>query len=112
MGSLADLQREIDAEIFEEIGEVMISGSIETRGVFFNRPRSVGNSEGEFVGLELSFDCQLSDHVGELVRGDLVQIVARDDAGLERDLGTYAFQRRVPDAGDESGLVHIELALP
>lgn len=112
MPSLADLQREIDAEIFADLGELMLVRSAEVPGVFFNRPREVGTTDGTFVGVDLSFDCQINDTVRNLQRGDEVKIVAKNDAGEQRALGTYAFHRRVPEQGDESGLVTCELHHP
>lgn len=103
--------RETDAAIFEEVGEAMLIGSTEIPGCFFNRPREIGHTDGTFVGLAISFDCQITPEVAALARGNEVSIVGRDDEGTERDLGTYFFQRRVPDEGDESGLVVCELGL-
>lgn len=110
MGSLADFQREVDAEIFAEIGEVLIRGSIETPGIFFSQYREISLGGEEYAALDISFDCQLDDSIAGLAVEDPVQIVGRDDLGNERDLGTYRFMRRLPNAGTESGLVHVELA--
>jgi len=111
LGSLAKGQRALDAEIFDEIGEVLVVGSIEIPGIFFRRPREVAISDdGQFVGVELSFDCQHNATVAALTRGDEVTVLARDDDGEEEVLGTYRFIRRLPNDGDESGLVVIELA--
>ena len=111
MGSLAGDQRAIDAAIFDAIGERMLVGSVEIPGVFYNRPREVDAGEGRFIGVEISFDCQISSTVSALERDELVQVIARDNDGIERDLGTYQFHRRVPDKGDESGLVIVDLRL-
>lgn len=104
--------RGIDAELFAELGEVMLIGSLEVPGVFINRPREVEHTDGTFIGLNISFDCQMIDRVKNLERGTLVKIIAKDDEDNERKLGTYTFQRRFPDQGDESGLVILELGLP
>lgn len=110
MGSLAKGQRALDAEIFEDIGEILRVGDVEIPGIFVKRPREIAISDdGSFVGVELSFDCQVSDAVGSLERGDEVSVIARDEEGDE-DLGTYRFVRRLPPQGDESGLVVLELA--
>jgi hypothetical protein len=109
MSSLADAQRELDAQIFADIGELMLVDSAEIPGVFFKRPRELDMSDGTFVGVDISFDCQITDAVAALERNDSVSIVGRDDAGGERDLGTYLFQRRLPNNADESGRVTCEL---
>lgn len=99
-----------DAEIFaalgaEGLGEVMAIGTDEIPGVFFNRYRELETRDGGFVGLELSFDCQITDPIRNLANGDTVEIRnAQAETGA-----TYRFERRVPDAGDESGLVTVEL---
>lgn len=99
-----------DAEIFaalggEGMGEVLVIGTDTVPGVFFNRYRELETRDGGFVGLELSFDCQITDEVRGLTKGDEVQVMnAQAVSGT-----TYRFERRVPDAGDESGLVTVEL---
>ena len=112
MGSLADERRALDLEIFEEIGELMLVGSLEIPGMFFNQPRQVDSGEGAFIGVDVSFDCQITPAIVALVPDELVRIVARDDEGNERDLGTWALQARIPDKGDESGLVVLDLKYP
>jgi hypothetical protein len=109
-GSLADLMRTIDAQIFAEIGEIAIVGSTEIPGIFTKRHREVPLQDGSFVGLDISFDCQISPAIAALVEDDELHIVARDALGAERDLGTYKFRRRLPKGADESGLVILELA--
>ena len=104
--------RGIDAELFAELGEVMLIGSVEVPGVFINRPREIEMTDGTFVGLSISFDCQMIEKVQNLERGALVKIIGNDDEGNTQPLGTYTFQRRVPEQGDESGLVILELGLP
>ncbi len=100
----------IDAEIFAALGnegmaEVMTIGTDDVPGIFFNRYRELETRDGGFVGLELSFDCQITDAVRALTKADTVEI---RDAQAETG-ATYRFERRVPDAGDESGLVTVEL---
>ncbi len=99
-----------DAEVFaalgaEGLGEVMAIGSNQIPGVFVNRYRELETRDGGLVGLELSFDCQITDAVRNLADGDEVEIRnAQAETGA-----AYRFVRRVPDAGDESGLVTVEL---
>lgn len=90
-------------------------GSLSIPGKFYRRYREVGFSDGTFVGVDLSFDLQLTDEneadVMALVENDAVSISAIDDeTGAERDLGSYKFKRRMPRDGDESGLMILELA--
>lgn len=99
-----------DAAIFEALGneglgEVLVIDTQEVPGVFYNRYRELETRDGGLVGLELSFDCQITDAIRGLARNDEVTI-----RNALADSGTaYRFERRVPDAGDESGLVTVEL---
>lgn len=110
MGSLADEMRDIRTDVFASIGEVLIApNGSEVPGKFYNRPHELPITDGSFQGLQISFHCNLDDTVAVLQRGDLVRIVSRDELGNERDLGQYRFRHRHPDAGDESGLVVLDL---
>lgn len=110
MPSLADLQRQLDAEIFDAIGELLVlPGGARVGGVFFNRPREVAITEIELLGIDLSFDCQINAGVAALERGQAVSVIGVDETGAERALGSYRFARRVPETGTESGLVTLEL---
>jgi hypothetical protein len=97
---LASEMRDHDAVIFEAIGEVLRIGTTDVPGIFFNEHRDVSFAEGGVMGLEISFDCTISDAVSALEENEEVEIVEH---------GTFIFLRRIPDAGDESGLVTLEL---
>lgn len=99
MASLADKMATIDAQIFERIGDSMQVGSVEVKGIFYRRYRELSFPDGNFAALELSFDCQRSDVVMALARGDTVEIKGDQ----------YRFERFVPLGADESGLVTLEL---
>lgn len=109
MPSLAALQREVDASIFSEIGEILRFGSLEAPGIFHKSYREIEYPSGYIVGLALSFDCTWADWMLTLVEGDTVSAHGLNEAGAEVDLGEFRFIRRVPPYGDESGLVILEL---
>lgn len=101
MASLADEMAEIDASIFDDIGETLTFGSLEAQGIFFRRYREITLQDGSVRGLDLSFDCQATDQdwILELDEDDEVEIGGRE----------YRVLARLPEGGDESGLVTIEL---
>lgn len=96
---LADEMPDIRTEVFGLIGDVMSIGTSDVTGKFFRRYREVALPNGQIAGLDLSFDCNVSDEVLALVEDDEVEI----------DGTTYRFCRHVPPGGDESGLVVLEL---
>jgi hypothetical protein len=101
--------RDVDAEIFADIGEIAFIGSERVPGIFTNKHREIAHSDGSFVGVDISFDCQHSSVIEALTPGDPVRIVGLDDEGDEHELGTYRFHRRLQRKGDESGLVILDL---
>lgn len=106
MTSLAGQMPEIDDAIFDEIGETLVSGANEAKGIFQNKYREIEYPNGSIVGLDISFDCQWQSWMSDLSEGDSVTI---QFTGTEKANETYRFLRRIPQAGDESGLVVIEL---
>jgi hypothetical protein len=109
MASLAVLQREIDASIFSEIGEVLRFGSLEASGILHKAYREIEFPSGYVVGLAISFDCTWSDWMGSLTEGDEVSVYGLDASQTEVALGSFRFIRRIPPDGDESSLVILEL---
>ena len=99
MTSLAGQMPEIDAEIFDAIGETLSIGTDDHKGMFYNRHREVEFADGSFAALDISFDCQITADILALAEGDEVTVEGDE----------YRFVRRIPDRGDESGLVTIEL---
>lgn len=69
------------------------------RGSFHSKPREVEMPDGSFIALDLSFQCQITNAIRVLTEDDQLAIE-----------GTlYRFVRRIPDQGDESGNVILEL---
>jgi hypothetical protein len=97
---------EIDESIFDEIGETLVSGANEAKGIFQNKYREIEYPNGTIVGLTISFDCQWQNWMAALAEGDSVTI---QYTGTEKADETYRFLRRLPVTGDESGLVVMEL---
>lgn len=106
MSSLAGRMPEIDALIFDKIGEVGVFGEHEAVGVFSNKYREIEYSNGTIVGLDISFDCQWQSWMADLTEGDAVTI---QYPGSDKASESYRFIRRVPVKGDESGLTVMEL---
>lgn len=110
MPSLAELMREqVDADIFAQLGEIAVFDSHEIRGVFQRTYREVEFPNGAVAGLELSFDCQYTDVIGELSENDEIEIFGENVQGTRRSLGRYRFLRELIPGGDESGLTILEL---
>lgn len=101
MASLAQAFNEHDALIFEKIGDTLTFGSDSLKGIFYSRYRQIELDDGSVIALDVSFDCQVTGHewVLNLVEDDEVVV-----AGT-----TYRFGRRLPERGDESGLVTLAL---
>jgi len=100
MPSLADWMRNTgDRIIFGAIGETMVFGSNEVKGIFFKRYRVVELQDGSIASFDLSFDCQFND-VNTLVEGDEVTIGNT----------AYIFRRCFPEHGDETTKVTVDLA--
>jgi hypothetical protein len=99
MASLAGRMSEFREVIFGILGETLINGSHEHKGRFFNRYREIEFADGSFAALEISFECQKSD--------DLLALTENEQVTVEGN--TYRFIRRLPDQGDESGKLIIEL---
>ena len=107
MPSLADAMRSINVEIFDAIGEVAIIGPYEYPGIFNRQYREVAMAGGMVEGMQMSFDTQFTDHLGTLAEG--ASLVIRSAlAGDE----TFIFIRRVPNRGDETGKVSLEIGTP
>ena len=96
---LASKMPEIRDLVFGTIGDVMSIGTSDVKGKFFRRYREVALPDGQIAGLDLSFDCNVSDEVLALAEDDEVEI----------DGTTYRFCRHVPPGGDDSGLITCEL---
>lgn len=109
MPSLAVIQREVDASIFEDSGEILRFGSNEAPGILNKSYREIEYPSGFVVGLAISFDCTWADWMATLTEGDEVSAHGLNEAGSEVDLGSFRFVRRIPPGGDESGLVILEL---
>lgn len=101
MASLADEMAIHDAIIFDAIGDILTFGSDTVKGIFFKRYRQIELQDGAIMALDISFDCQTTDHawVMALEEGDEVEIGGN----------TYLFGRHIPQGADESGLVVLEL---
>jgi hypothetical protein len=104
--SLAGQMPDIDDTIFDEIGETLVSGTNEAKGIFQNKYREVEYPNGTIVGLDISFDCQWQSWMDSLSEGDAVTIEFTDTDKADE---SYVFRRRLPRTGDESGLVILEL---
>lgn len=104
MPSLAKLMQSIDEKIFARLGESLVIGSDLFGGVFSSQYTEFQFQDGIAVGLNISFATQYNDAIGALAEGDELQILGD---GVE--IGRYVFMRRVPDRGDESGRVVLEL---
>ena len=102
MTDFASLMEKYDRKIFDSVGDAISHGSVEVQGVFYRIERQVQIEQGLVTTLELSFDCRYSD-VSNLVEGDTVTLV--------RTAETFTFRRFIPDKGDETGRVTLELAL-
>lgn len=101
MPSLAEEMRTIREEVFHEIGEVLLIGTVQVKGKFYDRPFDVPLADASVLAIQISFHCQYVEAtVGALEEGDEVAI---------EGAGTYRFLRRIPDRGDESGRVVLEL---
>lgn len=100
--SLADSMPEIDALIFAHVGDTAEIGTETVAGVFYRRYRQIESPDGSVMGLDLSFDCQVNASVLALTEGDTITIKNEE----------YQFTRRLPERGDESGLVTLQLATP
>jgi hypothetical protein len=90
---------DFDEVIFGLVGEDAIIGGTEVSGIFHRRYREIQLQDGSIAGLDLSFDCQVTDEVLALVRGDLVVFEGEN----------YPFIQPFPEGGDESGLIILEL---
>lgn len=96
---LIDLTPTLNDTVLEHIGQDVLIGSDTVRGIFYKRYREIETTDGALVGLEISLDCKFENAVQGLARGDVVVI----------DGQNYRFERFVPDGGDESGWVSLEL---
>lgn len=104
MSSLAHRFESINARLFEAMGETAHIDGVEHAGMFNRRHREMQLDDGTLVGIDLSFDCDYTDQVAELVEGDPVEIV---ESNGERT--RYCFRRRIPEKGDETKRVILEL---
>jgi len=108
MPSLADAMKAVDAQIFSAIGETMRVGATDVPGIFQRRYHEVVQRDGTIEGMAISFDCQYSPTVAGLIEGNTVTIKkSTTDPGE-----FYIFIRRIPDKGDETGRVVVELGTP
>ena len=105
MASLAGRMKAIDAKIFAAIGETLRVGSERIPGIFNNRYHEIQLPDDTIVGLNITFDCQYSPVIEQLVDGDTVEVLGDRDVSL----GIFRFVRRIPPKGDESGKVILEL---
>lgn len=96
---LATRMPSIRTRVWELIGDVATIGTSEVRGKFYRRYREIGLPDGTIMGLDLSFDCNVTADILALQEDDTITV-----EGVE-----YRFQRRTPPGGDESGLVTLEL---
>lgn len=99
MESLRKMMAQVDADIFAAMGDTATINGTDVQGMFHNGYREVETENGPLIGLYISFDTQYTVLIGNLQRGDDVKI----------DGTNYAFQRRLPEKGDESGKVTLEL---
>lgn len=101
MASLAHLFRDgVNEAIFEAVGEVALIDGKQVQGIFNRRYREVMvEAGGAVVGVALSFDCSYAGPVVTLREGDPISI----------DGERFCFRRRIPEKGDETGRVTLEL---
>lgn len=97
--SLAEKMPEHRELVWGILGDRMVIGSTEVKGKFFRRYREIQMPDGSVSALDLSFDCNVSDEVLALEEDDVVTIQDTE----------YRFRRHIPEGGDESGLVVLEL---
>ncbi|MCK9468485.1 MAG: hypothetical protein M0Q49_03615 [Porticoccaceae bacterium] len=97
---MAKLMQQLDAEIFDEIGEELLLGTTRVPGIFRDRYHEVELIEGGIVGFERSFACQITADIAALQPQAVITVV---------DHGRFRFVRRVPETGDETGHVILEL---
>lgn len=96
-------QAELDADLLDSLwgagmAQSAAVGSTEVTGFFFRKPIQIETENAGLIGLELSFHCRYSA-VAEWVPGTEIEI----------DEETFKVKRHVPEGGDESGWVHLEL---
>lgn len=97
-----ELVGRIDARLYKSriATPATIPGEVDPiRGTFHAKPREVELQDGSFIALDISFQCRITDAIRVLAEGD--QIAINDVL--------YRFLRRIPDLGDESGNVILEL---
>lgn len=99
MASLAGRMPEFREVVFGILGETAVIAGNEVKGKFYNRYREIDYQNGTIVGLDISFDCQWRAFMATLNEGDALTVEG----------ASYRFLRRIPDAGDESGKVTLEL---
>lgn len=99
MASLAGQMPDIDAEIFAAIGETLAIGTNDHKGIFYNQHRVIELRDGSIAALDISFDCQITDAIKSLAENEQVTVEGHG----------FRFIRRLPDQGDESGKVTLEL---
>lgn len=101
MSSFAALFRDgLNQTILDHAGgETLVSGTNEIVGAFNKGHREIEMRDGSIAALDISFDCQIADWIAALGEGDPVTVEGT----------SYRFVRRIPDGGDETGLVIIEL---
>jgi len=97
--SIADKMPEIRELVFGTICDRAVVAGFEIKGKFYKRYREVVLPNGSIAGLDLSFDCQVSETILELEEDDEVEVQGT----------AYKFRRHLPEGGDESGLVTLEL---
>ena len=98
--SLAGRMPEIDAAIFAAIGEGAVIRGQQVPGIFNERYREIPLPDGSVMGLNRTFDTQVTAAVLALEDQELVTIPGR---------GNYRFLQRIPERGDESGRVTLVL---
>lgn len=99
MASLAGRMAEYREVIFGILGETLVIGSTERKGKFFKRHREIVLRDGSIAALDISMDCQAD--------AEILALEENDEVTIEGD--AYRFIRRLPDQGDESGKVILEL---
>jgi hypothetical protein len=98
----AKLFNDTTTKLFELLGDEVQIGTDTVQGVFNKAYREVPLRDGVVVGLQISFDCKYSPIIAALQPQDLVTFDSVD----------YAFIRRLPEGGDETGVVILELGTP
>lgn len=96
---LANDMPAIRERVWELIGDLAEIGTSFVRGKFFKRYREVMLADGSISGLDLSFDCNVTQ--------DILLLEENEEIVIQSVV--YRFLRRVPPSGDESGLVTLEL---